>query len=300
MSKPLHERDLVRVLSLFRTKVWIYFTAALTNAFVIGFSFNMVLAFIQMDVINAAVSGDRALIMRAVILAIVTFLTGLPMLIGAQYIIALLEKGTLAETRIRIFRHIVDLPIRNFDQQHSGDLISRCTNDLNTLGAIYTQLVPHLLFGLVLGLVGTVSIFILNWQMGTLALILGLLTILVSTTLSKTLRLQSAAIQEALSKLTQHLNDILQSLPVTKMFHLENTTHQLYSQANQQVAAATTDHAGTQAVYDALNALISWIRTIGTLAFGLYLLDNGLGWNRSDRGCNPLASQCQFPVYQPW
>jgi len=276
MSKPFRERDFVRVLSLFRAKVWIYFIAALTNALVIGFSFNMVLAFIQMDVMDAAVSGDQALLLRAVILAVITFLTGLPMLIGARYIIALLEKGALSETRIRIFRQIVDLPISDFDQRHSGDLISRCTNDLNTLGSIFTQLVPNLLIGLVLGLVGIISIFILNWQMGALALTLGLLTTLVSAILSKPLRLKSAAIQEALSKLTQHLSNILQSLPVTKMFHLENTTHQLYSQANQQVALAITDHANTQAVYDALNTLINWIRTVGTLTFGLYLQDNDL------------------------
>jgi len=276
VSKPFHERDLVRVLSLFRTRVWIYFIAALTNAVVIGFSFNMVLAFIKMDVMDAAVSGDRAFLMRAVILAVVTFLTGLPMLIGARYVIALLEKTALAETRIRVFRQIVDLPIWKFDQQHSGDLVSRCTNDLNTLGSIFTRLVPNLLIGLVLGLVGTISIFVLNWQMGVLALVLGLLTTLVSTSLSKPLRLKSTAIQEALSKLTQHSSDILQSLPVTKMFHLEDTTHQLYRQANQKAASATIDHAGTQAIYDALNTLISWIRTIGTLALGLYLLEDEL------------------------
>jgi len=276
VSKPFHERDLVRVLSLFRTRVWIYFIAALTNALVIGFSFNMVLAFIKMDVMDAAVSGDRAFLMRAVILAVVTFLTGLPMLIGARYVIALLEKTALAETRIRVFRQIVDLPIWKFDQQHSGDLVSRCTNDLDTLGSIFTRLVPNLLIGLVLGLVGTISIFVLNWQMGVLALVLGLLTTLVSTSLSKPLRLKSTAIQEALSKLTQHSSDILQSLPVTKMFHLEDTTHQLYRQANQKAASATIDHAGTQAIYDALNTLISWIRTIGTLALGLYLLEDEL------------------------
>ena len=276
MARPFREREIVRVLSLFGAKVWIYCVAALINGAIIGFSFNMVLAFIQMDVMDAAVSDDQVLLIRAVILAAVTFLTGLPMLIGARYVIAFLEKRALAETRIRIFRQIVDLPIGNFDQQHSGDLVSRCTNDLNILGSIFTQLIPNLLIGLVLGLVGIISILIFSWQMGVLALILGLFTTLASTALSKPLRLKSTAIQESLSKLTQHLSDILQSLPVTKMFHLEETTHRLYRQSNQQAAAATIDHASTQALYDALTTLISWIRTIGTLAFGLYLLGNGL------------------------
>ncbi len=232
MTKPFRERELVRILALLESKVWIYLTASLVNAAVLGFSFNMVLAFIQMDVMNAAVSGEFALLRRALILAGVTFVTGVPLLIGARYVIALFEKQALTKSRVMTFKQIVDLKISHFDQQHSGDLISRCTNDLNTLGAIFSQLIPSLLFGLMLGLVGIISVFVLNWQMGILALALGLITTWVSTALSNPLRARSAAIQESLSKLTQHLSDILQGLPVTKMFQLETTTQQLYSAAN--------------------------------------------------------------------
>jgi len=280
LSKPFREREFVQILSLLGHRVWIYFIATLVSATVLGFSFNLVLAFIKMDVMNAAVNGQQSLLMRALILAGITFLTGVPLLIGAKYVIALFEKKALTETRVQTFRQIVDLTIDHFDQRHSGDLISRCTNDLNTLGAIYTRLIPNVLFGLVLGLVGIISIFVLNWQIGLLALSMGLITIWVSTAFANPLRLKSAAIQDSLSKLTQDLSDILQSLSVTKMFHLEGTIHKHYQTANQQTTQAIIDHASIQAIYDALNALISWIRSVGTLTFGLFLLGNdqvGLG-----------------------
>jgi len=275
MSKPFRERELFRILSLLGPRIWIYFIAVLVSAAVLGYSFNLVLAFIQMDVMDAAVSGEQVLLMRALLLAAVTFLTGVPLLIGARYIIAIFEKKALTKARVNTFSHIVNLPIDNFGQVHSGDLVSRCTNDLNTIGAIFSRLVPTLFFGLVLGLVGIISIIFLNWQIGLLALIMGLITTWVSTALAKPLRIKSTAIQESLSMLTQYLSDILNSLIVTKMFHLEDVTHQLYQKANQQTTTAALDHASTQALYDALNASISWIRSVGTLAFGLYLLGNG-------------------------
>lgn len=274
-SKPFREHELVRILSLLGPHAWIYFIAALLSAVVLGYSFNMVLAFIQMDVLDAAVKGQQTLLTRAIILAAVTFLTGVPILVGTRYVIAIFEKKVLTSTRIRTFRQIVDLSIGTFDQQHSGDLVSRCTNDLNTLGRIYTNLFPFLLFGLVLGLGGSISIFVLNWQMGIFALFLGALTTLVSTVIARPLRTKSNTIQESIGTLTQRLSDMLHSLPVTKMFHLEETTHRLYTQANQQTAAAIIDHASTQAVYEALNTLIGWMRSIGTLVLGLILLDNG-------------------------
>ncbi|MEJ2448835.1 MAG: hypothetical protein P8Y37_12970, partial [Anaerolineales bacterium] len=119
MSKPFRERGLVRILALLDSKVWIYFAASLVSAGVLGFSFNLVLAFIQMDVMNAAVSGEFALLRKALILAGVTFITGVPLLIGARYVIALFEKLALTKTRVMTFRKIVDLEISHFDQQHS-------------------------------------------------------------------------------------------------------------------------------------------------------------------------------------
>jgi len=275
MSKSFRDRELIRTLLLLGPKSWIYFIAVLINAAVLGFSFNLVLAFLKMDVTEAAISGEQSLLIRALIMAAVTFLTGVPLLIGSRYVIALFEKKALTSARVRAFQHIVKLPISNFDKQHSGDLLSRCTNDLNTLGRIYTNLVPVLFFGLVLGLVGMISILILNWQLGIFALLIGLLTTFFSTTMAKPLRERSGLIQESLSILTQRLSDLLQSLPVTKMFHLEEITHDHYAQANQMAATAAIDHARTQAIYEAVNTLIEWMRSIGTLVLGLFLLKNG-------------------------
>ena len=275
MPKSFDKRDLAPVLSLLGSNAWIYFVAALINAAVLGFSFNLVLAFIQKDVLDAAVSGQQQLLTRGLVLAAVTYFTGVPLLIGGSYVIALFEKKALTRARLQTFRQIVDLPISHFDKGHSGDLISRTTNDLQTLGEIYTRLFPDLLFGLTLGLVGIVSILLLNWQIGIFALVLGLLTTWVSTVMAEPLRKKSTRIQESLSLLTQRLSDILQSLPVTKMFHLEGTIHQLYTQVNQQSTLATIDRAHTQALYDAINTFINWLRSIGTLVLGLYLMSNG-------------------------
>lgn len=275
MAKPLRERDMIRTLSLMGSGLWIYFTAVLINAAVLGFSFNLVLAFIQKDVLDAAVNGQQALLMRALMLAAVTFLTGVPLLIATRYIIALFEKKVLTSTRVRTFHQIVNLPIKRFDQAHSADLVSRCTNDLDTLGQIYTRHVPSLIFGIVLGLVGMISVLVLNWQMGLLALALGFMTTLFSTMIAKPLREKSNAIQKHLATLTEKLSDLLQSLQVSKMFHLEDITHQHYAQANQDMTLATIDHAGTQAIYDAIDACIRWLRSIGTLILGLYLFSRG-------------------------
>mgnify|MGYP002640464320 CR=1 FL=1 len=275
MPKPFQKQELSDVISLLGKGTWGYFLTALIDAATIGFSFNLVLAFLKMDVLNAAVNGDQSLLTRALILAAVTFLTGVPILIATRYIIASYEKKAMTSARVQVFRQLTELPVSKFDTEHSGDLVSRSTNDLEIVGKTYKLLIPTLFFGLVMGLVGIIATFVLNWQMGIFALILGVATTYMSTTLAEPLREKSTAIQESLGALTERLNDLLQSLTTSKMFHLEETTHQLYAQANQQSADAAIAHGNTQALYDAINAFMNWMRSIGTLILGLYLLRNG-------------------------
>ena len=59
------------------------------------------------------------------------------------------------------------------------------------------------------------------------------------------------------------------------MFHLEETTHQLYADANQQTTATILSHAKTQAKFDAVNALMDWLRSAGTLFLGLLIFKSG-------------------------
>ena len=78
MLKSIREREFVRILSLLGPNAWFYFTTVLVRAVVIGYSFNMVIAYIQKDVVDAAVTGEQALLFRSLTLALVTLITGVP------------------------------------------------------------------------------------------------------------------------------------------------------------------------------------------------------------------------------
>lgn len=277
MLEKTSKNDFIRTISLLGSKIWVYFLAALVSSIVIAYGFNMVLAFIQRNVMDAAYSGQGDLLVRALFLAGITFFVGTPLWMVTQYTVASISKKTMTRSRIRMFEQIVKLPVDRFDSQHSGDLISRSTNDLNVIERIYQDLIPGLLFGFILGVVGVILIMIMDWRLGLLALAIGMLILLASTTMAGPLRERGELIQRSLGGVTERLTDLLQGLQVTKMFHLENTTHQLFEEKNAEWAEATIRQASLQAIFDALNVFFEWMRSLGTLAFGLYFLVNGHG-----------------------
>ncbi|MBP3884737.1 MAG: ABC transporter ATP-binding protein, partial [Olsenella sp.] len=58
---------------------------------------------------------------------------------------AQVTQGTLMKMRNKMFGHMEDLPIRYFDQNQRGDIMSTYTNDVDTLRQLISQALPNLL-----------------------------------------------------------------------------------------------------------------------------------------------------------
>jgi ATP-binding cassette subfamily B protein len=271
LPRSFRKSTLVRVMALMGRRFWPYFISLVLFSAVIAVCFNIVLAFLMKDVVDAAILNNRASLTRAFILALVTFLGGTPVLVASYYICFVCVRRTISELRISLFQHLTDLPLSEFEAGHSGDLISRATNDLSRISAIYFDQLESVIMGLFLGTVAIISIFVLDWRLGWVVLFLGLVTVALNTAFSRPLRTTSTRLQERTATLTERLIDLLQSLPVTKMFLLAKPVHSRYSQANSDVAEAAVAQGDVRAVFETAMTMMNWLFNIGLLGLGLYL-----------------------------
>ncbi len=60
-------------------------------------------------------------------------------------------KQVMANFRKKVFEHIQKLSMSYFETHHSGDIVSRLTNDLETIESIYSVLLQHLITTIVNG-----------------------------------------------------------------------------------------------------------------------------------------------------
>jgi len=89
-----------------------------------------------------------------------------------SYLTALTAQGALNDLRVRLYRHLQHLPIRYYDQNPLGDIISRCTADVDTVDTLFSSGVA----GLVTDLIRLVTVSI---AMVALSPILALISALV-------------------------------------------------------------------------------------------------------------------------
>lgn len=89
-----------------------------------------------------------------------------------SYLTALTAQGALNDLRVRLYRHLQQMPIRYYDQNPLGDIISRCTADVDTVDTLFSSGVA----GLVTDLVRLVTV---SFAMIALSPILALISALV-------------------------------------------------------------------------------------------------------------------------
>jgi ABC-type multidrug transport system fused ATPase/permease subunit len=275
MANRQRARDFLRLLSLLGRRKWAYALWTLLQAGTIAVCFNIVLAFLIKDVLDAAVRGEDLLLKRALYLAGGTLLGGTPLVLLSWYMVRRTVLKTMTAVRVRAFSRIVDLPMSRFERGHSGDLVSRCTNDLNGIEGVLNNQVYGLVLSTIMGVVAMVSTFVMDWRIGLVSLGLGLLTTLSRTIYLRPLAKASDVIQERLGKLTERLTDLLDGLPVTKMFHLEPTIHKLYRAENGALVDATLRHTRFSVLSNVSGDLVGNLARFGLGVLGLVWLMRG-------------------------
>src|SRR3989442_7756120 len=78
------------------------------------------------------------------------------------YLAATIAQGVLSRLRVRLFAHIQRLSISRLDRTPVGDLISRCTSDVEALDTVFSSGVAVLVANLVRLLTLTVGMLILS------------------------------------------------------------------------------------------------------------------------------------------
>ncbi|MGD9675210.1 MAG: ABC transporter ATP-binding protein [Candidatus Bipolaricaulia bacterium] len=264
----------LRVLSLTGRRFPTYVAAIIVWGSTIAFCFNLVMALVFQDVMNASTAGDSGLLVRAVVLALGTLFLGMPLASLAQYLHAFAGFRSKTVTRERLFGRLVGVPLSRIEDTHSGNLISRATNDLDAAFNLLDGL-SDFSTALFMGAIGFGILFALSWKVGLAGLAMGLLLLALSIPAARVLRRRSEAVQHSLGTMTERLSDLLAGLHVARMLGRERSVHEVYASASSDVATRKIAQAKAQAAFDAAQGLVGWAQSLGLLTLALLFFHNG-------------------------
>jgi ABC-type multidrug transport system fused ATPase/permease subunit len=177
------------------------------------------------------------------------------------YQISWLGQNMVNEIRKQLFSHLQDLSFSFYDRSEAGRIISRVTNDTDTLSMIFVQGVVMVISD-VLTLVGIVTLMLLMNVHLTLVTLLVVPLLLISTfAFQSRLRRAFRATRKKIAQVTSRLQESISGIREIQSFTRERDTIELFRQANIENLQANVQ-AGK--LFALLLPIIQIIGAIGT------------------------------------
>ena len=89
--------------------------------------------------------GDFAPLARALVSLACVYAVGILCAYGYNRIMVTISQGTMRRLRVELFTRMESLPIRYFDTNAHGDIMSVYTNDVDTLRQLMSQSLPQMI-----------------------------------------------------------------------------------------------------------------------------------------------------------
>ena len=212
-SRALYLRLLRHVLPY-----WRVFLASILSMVVVAASEPAFPALLKPMLDGSFVSKDQTMMLMIPVLLILLFLVrGIATYIST-YTISWVANKLVLDLRDLMFRKLVSLPTRYYDNQSSGALISRVTFDVTQVTTAATSVVTVLVRDAltIAGLLGWMMY--LNWKLTLIALSVTPVTALIIKLFSTRLRTTSRAIQSSMGNLTHVVEEAIECQKVVKIF----------------------------------------------------------------------------------
>ncbi len=247
------------------------------------------------DAIATGESDDRVL-NYAIALALVGLASG-----GLRYVsrVFVFNAARQVEYEMRndLFAHFQRLPQSFYFRWRTGDLMSRCVNDLNSVRLL---LGPGLLSVIQtpLLLLGAFGMMLANdWQLALLVIFPYPLFLFIARGFGRGMHQWSIAVQEGLGELSNQLQETISGIAVVKSYAMEPVMERRFSGANQNLF---TSHLRLVRVMSAMPAITGLLPMAGMLLV-LWIGGNKVAAGRLSTGdffeFSLLIYQLTFPTF---
>ena len=184
--------------------------------------------------------GDFAgLLKLLVLMGLVFVLSALCSYVYSRIMVRVSQR-TVAALRQDLFDKLQGLPLRYFDTHQSGDLMSRFTNDIDTVSEMINNSFANVLSNSLTFLCTIGMLLYLNWALTLITFAFLGLMLLVVKTIGGRSRVSFQRQQAALGDLNGYIEEMIEGQKVIKVFHHEQQAIDQFSVRNDTYQTAAT------------------------------------------------------------
>ena len=209
-------------------------------------------------------------------------LLGIYVLSGVlSYIQAWIMSGVTQKVTYRLREEISlkinRLPLNYYDKQTHGEVLSRITNDVDTMSQSLTQSI-QMIFTSLITIIGILYMMItISWQMTLMALVIVPLSAVAAMSVVKNGQKYFIQQQKTLGEVNGHIEEMYGGHIVMKAFNGEERSINTFNKMNEELYTSAWKSQFISGLMQPITSLIGNIGYVGCCVLGGYLsLHNGL------------------------
>lgn len=218
---------------------------------------------------DTAVSGgniwDTDIVKRIIIFSILEF--GVSNILGVCYNNE--AKRTGATMRNIVFGKALMLPVSFYENNHTGDFMSKLTYDTNMASGIFGSRFRRVMMPVIIVCVCVVPMFMKCPPVMAGLLVLCILSLALNLAMVPVLAGYSRSISDDNKAISRSVTDMLQGMETIRMFPLQSVIGQKYNEANERCGRNMKKQGRIESVVAALRNAFDLIGAVAFLAMGI-------------------------------
>ncbi|MGW8050057.1 ABC transporter ATP-binding protein [Enterococcus dispar] len=179
-------------------------------------------------------------LLQAILQMALIYLVGVIASLTYNFMMVKISEGTQKKIRDQMFTHLESLPIRYFDANSDGDMMSHFTNDTDTLRQMISQSIPNLMMALVTFVSVFIAMFTISLPLTGFVLISVFLMMNVIRFISKKSGRFFGAQQKDLGQVNGYIEEMMHGQKVVKIFNHEKKVMEEFDTLNDQLQESAT------------------------------------------------------------
>ncbi len=226
----------------------------------------------EIGVLLSSGSQDMSKLIGFLTVLLIVYLCGIAAQYGQSRIMLNISQKTLNLLRKDLFEHLQDLPIKYFDTHNHGELMSRFTNDVDTV----REAISQGLIQTISSLISIIGIFLMMLYISPALTCLIIIMLFVMLAVIKFIGKRSSNYfrkqQSAVGQLNGYIEELIEGLKVVKVFCREGKTNNEFAVINEDFRKSATKAHTFASILMPIMGNISYFNFTLTAAVGAYII----------------------------
>lgn len=204
---------------------------------------------IKSDELKILRKDDVSGILKMTMLLIILMIAGFIFNYSQIYLLSWTGQKIIYDIRQKVFKHVESLSLSFFDKNPVGRLVTRVTNDVETLNEMYTEVIISLISD-VFTIVGVlIAMFILNAKLGLIALLSLPIVLSISLLFKKYDRDAYRDVRARIAKINSSLSENISGMKTVQIFAKEDKKFREFNKINKSYLEASVRQITVFAIF---------------------------------------------------